>query len=36
MAEIGDLGIHLENLRLGIAQREFEANQNLLAFGQYP
>jgi cation diffusion facilitator family transporter len=35
IAEIGDIGIHLENLRLGIAQGELDPQQHLLAFPQH-
>jgi len=34
IAEIGDIGIHLENPRLGIAQGEFDSQQNLLGLPQ--
>ena len=34
MTKIGDSGINLDNLRLGIAQGEFDAKQDLLRFRQ--
>jgi hypothetical protein len=36
VAEVGDVGVHLQYLRFGVAQAQLDAEQHLLGFRPRP